>query len=434
MGGMRRLSNDNFNSGLENVVNNWSDDAVVKGDTYLREVQAAMEDLSNPMRGGSPDKVPAFLKGQERTFQRYITPYRVVTREIRLPSGDKKKVWDVVDQRELDTDRLDDLTMVKRFDDERTAHSWARVGNDRDGGLNAEQTRDLLNSFKQIIGGEIPVWEGANPGTAQALGRRLKAAFLTELEQGVMNEDAVNAVRSLRQVYHTDRIMRDEVGRTLLTDMLGITPQTGHDDLLNMFTNRTRPEMNKVRTLLAEADPELLGDLQARTIERAVEQSRVIYGKQSLGDVDVYRLAENLSGKEGGPGSLALGLFDEAERVQIARTGRALNVLAETHLNLFPEASASDVGINLISRSSEFVTRLFVRLALTSKGLSRALNDRSARDTFIALANSKVGSKEYQFAAVSLALLVGEYESRQIREEKMRQAEEEREMDMKLAP
>lgn len=445
IGPMRRTANKNFELGMDNVLATWGDDAIVDGSHYLDELQAAMDDLGNPLKGGHPNKVPAFMKLQERILQRYLTPYRTVKREIKLPDGSKSTVWDVVDQREFDTKVLSELSTaphpktnkILRFTNGNDAADWVRINNPVYGGLNSKQTRELLTSFRQVIGGEVPIWDNAFGGSQQALGRRLQSAFLTELEQGAKNPEAIGAIQSLRKVYQTDQAMMDGVRRSMLTDMLANPGQDAADDLLARMVNRKESEMVKFRRLLESNDPVLLDELRAETLDRVVRQSKMGFGRDSLGEVSFEDLGRSLIGKEGDPGSIAKGLWDEADRIHLARTGRALNVLQETHLNLFPEASASiiaDTGINVVSQSKEFVTRYLLRLTTTGAGMSKALNDPAARDMFIKLANSKVGTPAYQYAAVGLAMLVAKYEADDIKAAAEAKRQQERDTDMRLAP
>lgn len=438
LAGQRQLNNQAFNDGFENVIAHWGDEAITDGKTYLREVQDTIGALSDPMAGGAANKVPAFLKEQEAMLLRWLNPYRSRPRKITGRDGEEITVWDVVDVREADAP-LSALTKVETFENPLEAMEWIQYSNRVEGGINSEQTRKLLNSFRQIASGDIPVWEGAAAGSQQAMARRLKSAFLTELEVGAKNPDAINAIKSLRKVYETNVRFQDGLRRKLLSNILGDEAFQGdYSALIRQFANRPESEMRAVRQLLSEEAPDLLRNLQAEAMTDVVRQSmRRGTGKRSLGEVDIFNFGNALTGKEGGPGSFARGLWDETEQLHIARTGKALDTLAETHLQLFPEASAqiaADVGMNVVSQTPEFVTRLLFRLGLTGGRMSKAMNNKEFRDGIIALAENPVGSAKYQYAALLVSLGVAGMEADELEQMRINQEERERETDMRLAP
>lgn len=413
--GMRQEGNRNFGYAMDNVISTWGDEAVTSGKHYLEELQEIMAKFGDPFEGGSAGSIPKVLVEQEAILRRYVTPYRVrpaKTKKFKRRDGKEEEVtvWQVVDARPLDVP-LEQMDEVKRFNNADDAYAWTRARNAADGGLTAEQTKKLLKGFRQIAGGEVPVFEGAPAGSARNLGQALKRAFLEELETGAKNPEAIGSVHDLRKVFETNQLMIDGVKRTMLSDMLGANQQTGYDDLLQSFVNRRPTELGKVRDLLLEVEPALLDDLQVATLDRVVERSMNSRAKASLGEVDLNLLADALTGKTGAPGTVAKGLWTAAEASELSQVGRALKRLQETHLSLFPEAAGqtlSEIAINSTSRSPEFVARLLTRLTVSGSSVSKFLNDPQARKAVIEVANSAVGSPKYQMASTLLAIWMAE--------------------------
>lgn len=414
--GMRKQANSNFGAAMDNVIEQWGDDSITSGKHYLDQLQEIMADFGDPLAGGSSGGIPKVLLEQEAILRRYVTPYRVrkIVKDIpktpRRPEGGQSIRYEVVDARPADLP-VGQMDAVKVFNNADDAYAWTRASNSADGGLNAEQTKNLLKGFRRISGGEVPVFEGAQAGTSRNLGQALRRAFLEELEMGAKNTDAVAAVKSLRKVYETDQLMIDGVKRTMLTDLLGANQQTGYDDLLAQFVDRRPNELAKVRSLLLEVEPALLDDLQVATLDRVVERSMNSRAKASLGEVDLNLLADALTGKTGAPGTVAKGLWTAAEASELSQVGRALKRLQETHLSLFPESAGqtlSEIAINTTSRSPEFVARLLTRLTVSGSSVSKFLNDPQARKAVIDAANSAVGSPKYQMASTLLAIWMAE--------------------------
>lgn len=416
IGGMRKFANNNYAASLDNVIAHWGDEAALNGRHFLEELGVIMDDWANPLVGGSSTSVPKSLLEMHAVVRRHVNPFRVRKKE--LQSG--RTQYEVIDLREFGrgaADIADDILIGRAsaqrlFKSHSEATAWTRAMNEAEGGLNAEQTRDLLKGFRRMIGGESPVFEGATSGSIQNLGQALRRVFLEELEMGVKNKDAVNAVMSMRKVYETDMYMIDGVRRTMLTDMLGQIPQQGYGNLLKQFTTRKPAELRATREFLIENDPTLLYDLQRTELERVAASALNSNQKASMGEVDIYRFADALTGETGTPGSVAKGLWSPKEQAELSQVGRALQRLHETHMSLFPEASGSkiaDISINLVSQTKEFVARLLARLFVSSSGVARVLNDPQTRRTIIELANSPIGSAKYQMAQLSLAMTAAEY-------------------------
>lgn len=401
---LQNYANDNFGAGLDNVINRFGEDAIVDGRHYLQELGRILDEYTDPRYGGSRNGAPKALVEQFEFVRDKAFPHKVTKKVVRDAEGRPVEVFEVVDTR--------GVNKTTRHATQKEATSRSVMMNDRDGGLNAEDTQKFLAGFRRIAGGDAPVFPNAQPGTQEALARQLKRAFLQELEIGAKGngKEAVDAIQNLRNVYETDVRMIDGVKDTMLTEIFGNIRQGKADDVLETFTGRTVAEVKSARDVLEEYAPDVIDELKSRTLERVVDRS-VNTGKRSLGEVDINKLSNALVGEEGFVGSVAKGLFTEAEAADLSRVGRALQTLQETHLNLFPEASASmaqDISINLVSQSPEFVARLITRLTLTSDFMAGMLNRKDARQALVELANSKVGSQKYQMAAALLSIVVAD--------------------------
>jgi hypothetical protein len=410
---LQKRASSNYGVGMENVIRNFGDDVVIDGRHYLSEAKRLIAESTDPLLGGS--QAPAFLLKQVDELDRVINP-ATVERVIRH-NNPMFRVYLKADNRALAVfDRADE------------AAGFYTKYNLEHGGLDAETTSKLLQSFGRIAKGQVPIFTTPAPGSAQNLSDALKKAMMESLDDtAIGNADAVNAIKSLRKIYQTDQAQIIGYNNVLMSQLWAAPIETlSPRAALNTLAEREAPVQRAMVKILGEHNPQLLQDIRGTFLRQVVNQSSVPSAPSNLHVVNPTLLANNLAGLDKQVGAVARGLFDPKTQAHLRRTGEAIRVIQQTHLTLFPEAAQSvlrDITINAVSRSPEFFARMMTGIFSSGKTVSRVLNDPAFRESIIQIADRGLGSTQSQAAIIYMAVTLSTWNAEERAEEREKQSE-----------
>jgi hypothetical protein len=426
-GKLQKRASANFADGIEKVVVQFGEDIIMPGRHYLSEVQRLIAEYSNPLLGGSVP--PAFLVKQARDLD--LAVYPAINKTIkRLRPKRKPEDPDEFDDFIQLTDKRTGEVIAEFRAAERTQAANAMENyNTVNGGLNAEQSGELLRQFRRIASGEVPVFKSAAPGSNTNLSLALKKAMLEEMEQNTSNPIAIDAINKVRNAYQFDQGQIRHINNRLVAAMFGVEDVSAIDPqaAFQRLVTRSPKAQREMAKILEDTHPELLDDIRAEQIRQWVNNSFVPSAPTSVTPYSPVLLAEQLAGKTGQVGGAAKGLFSAAEQQHFKKMGEALRTMNETYLSVFPEAATSmvrDASINIVSRSPEFFARWMTGLLVQGKNVERMLMDPAFRESVIQVANKGLGNKTAQSAILYMVLTAAEWQGQDRDEERQRILEE----------
>jgi hypothetical protein len=426
-GKLQKRASANFADGIEKVVVQFGEDIIMPGRHYLSEVQRLIAEYSNPLLGGSVP--PAFLVKQARDLD--LAVYPAINKTIkRLRPKRKPEDPDEFDDFIQLTDKrtgevINEFPAAQRTQAANAMENYNTVN----GGLNVEQSGELLRQFRRIASGEVPVFKSAAPGSNTNLSLALKKAMLEEMEQNTSNPIAIDAINKVRNAYQFDQGQIRHINNRLVAAMFGVEDVSAIDPqaAFQRLVTRSPKAQREMAKILEDTHPELLDDIRAEQIRQWVNNSFVPSAPTSVTPYSPVFLAEQLAGKTGQVGGAAKGLFSAAEQQHFKKMGEALRTMNETYLSVFPEAATSmvrDASINIVSRSPEFFARWMTGLLVQGKNVERMLMDPAFRESVIQVANKGLGNKTAQSAILYMVLTAAEWQGQDRDEERQRILEE----------
>lgn len=415
---MQTDASDNFRAGLSKLIDDYGDQVVVDARAYRGALIDYIQEFQQKKDLGLVKEVPPVLQSHLKAVTDLVFPYKAASRITKDANGKAVTEWIVRQQK---TGKI-----VSVAANSKAAMAEAGRLNSAEGGLNIEQTQTLIKTFNEFMGGQIGAFDEASGALGQ-MSRVLKAKFMQSLDG--QSSGAVTALRNLNKLYAFDESKIDALRQSVLGAVFGSKEalpgllQNPRAAMSALIRQSDSPEaMAATRKLLATHAPDLLDDIKGVFLQQVVQSSRragTPSSRSRMGagsEIDLESFAEALSGPglEASAGRVGLGLFTPQEQNQLIKAGQALQILNNTFLQrqmVDAAGRASDIGINLVSRSSEFMTRLLVRIVSKGRTIEQLMVDPSARELMIELSKKKPDSTAFKAAAAALAYRVGAAEA-----------------------
>lgn len=403
-----------YSRGVDNLIEEFGDEIVLDARGYLDKAREIAGELADPRHLGAGARVPEGLRAHINFLDQSINPFRSARRTFTDADGKSRVAYDVVDKRsgeiiETFTGRGANLRALSKVE----------LDNLEQGGLSVDDLAEVLKGNRRLAAGEQPLFENMTLGSAQNVAAALKGSLLESMEGS--SSAAISRLQDIRGTYAQEMQKLNRIRNTVLGKVFGDEKAVFDADIaLDKMLNRTAQQNNATREILETWAPDLLDDIKGVALRRAVENSINPAQRQSLSLFDPVKLANNLAGREGLPGTMGRGLFNAAEQQDIIKTAEAIRTLQETHIPFFERASAQqiqDTAINVISRSPEFMARWGARLLGTGRNLEFLLNDAGARTHIQNLAKAGPDSELGRMAIVYLSIVGGEGEAQAQRDE-----------------
>jgi hypothetical protein len=368
-----------------------------------------MGELQDPAMLGSG--VPKALTEHAKFLDDALNPYETARVISPIPGPDGREIsYFVVKDKKSGK-------VVEEFRDKNAAQRAAaemELRNAREGGLTADEVVRVTQGHNKLLAGERQLFENFVPGSQQNIAAYLKDSFLSNLKASG-NPEFKAQVEQLRQMYAMHMAQREELRTHALGSLFGDKANFNDVDALYDSLFKLSPEaMTAMRGWLERFDVNMLDELKAVAIERAMQKSVDPAMAASLSSIDPVRFANALAGKgKGVEGTYGQGLFTPVEQREIKAAATAVRAIRETYQQVFSRnvvESTADAAINIIARTPEFFARFMVRAAGTSQSLERLLLDSSARKALIKLAEEGPSTRAGQAAIAYLAIVTGENE------------------------
>lgn len=393
---LQSRASENFSTGINNVIDTAGDQPIINGRTYLHRVDELISEYSDPTLGGN--NAPAFLLKQREQLVNQVYPSK-----LRIASDGRYQLL-----------RRDSEKVLGNFDSPAEASQAMVRYNELNGGIDAETTSNLLRSFRRISSGEVPVFDSAAPGSNQNLSLALKKAMLDSMDDGAVNKEAADAIKSLRQIYAFDQAQIAGINNRLMAGVFGVDDISALDAKAawNTFRGKSVEAQKATAQILEELNPALLDDIRGQALRDVVNRSFVPGQQQSLTAYNPTRLAQELALDTGTEGGAMRGLFNSKDALELRRVGQALRTINETAGGAFESAAATQVenaSINVISRSPEFLARWMSGVMIRGSTMERALQDPAMRQAIINVADTSVTGAKRQAAMLYIAITTADW-------------------------
>lgn len=414
---MHGLARRNYQAGMDHLIGKYGDDILIDGRKYLDDMEVLLQDRLGLGDGEVP---PQLLRHIEKVDLE-VNP--ATTRMVKDKAGNTK--YRVTDRKTGE--------VLGDFDNYEVADRLTVSYNETNGGLTTRQSVDILKSHNRLISGEQNVFDVAAPGSNDALGKYLKQSMLGSMRG--QSSDAITLMNRINEAYAYDMQMVRELRNSHLGKIFGgdptqMTPQQALEQLLGEGTDRA--SLQATRKVLQQEAPGLLYDLQRQQVREVLTQGRSGAFSSADLEADINLLMTALSGKgdKSNVGKIGMGLFSPGEQQHMIDAAKALSVIRTTYMKTGQsDASAAslaeDVGINIVSRSPEFVARLMTRIFMRGDTVAHLMTDHKAREMLIQLGKNGPDSPAFKAIAMSLATWTGQVMAEQdarAQEEQNRQA------------
>lgn len=392
---MNKIARSNYSLRMDSIIDRYGDDLVLEGRQYLDDLIEMANMLGDPRRfGGS---MPGNFAAHFKFVEDRVLPFRMSAKPT------KDGTWIVTDRR---SGRQVTYNTAKRARDAVTKN------NKGIGGLTADDTVQILRGHNSLISGERSIFDGAEAGSSDHIGRFLKTSMLRNL-QG-RSGGAVKEITTVNNALHFDlqkvRVIKEStLGRLFGDGYESMEPEA----LLLRLTNSGRVAMTHTRKILLQNAPDTLHELQGAAIRNILETARDTSVSPAFIETDLIRLANLLKGpgKREGTGRFGLGLFSPLEQQELIRVAQAARTLRTNYLRDITKDTAgmaADVGINIVSLTAAFMARLMVRILGKGDVLERIMVDPNARKAMLELAKRGPNHPGFKSAAIFLGTWIGE--------------------------
>lgn len=428
---MQDIANTRYSAGLDQLAAKYGDSIQVDGRLYRGALKEYIEEYKDAVDRGLAGGVPQILARHFDWLTKKVIPYE--SRKI-------GKEWVVLDTRSGKP--------IETYDNWEQAASRAAQRNENEGGLSIEDTRVVLREFNKFISGPTGAFDDA-AGSLGEMGKALKAKFLQSLSG--QSSAAVRDLSAMNKRYQFDMSQLDALKRNALGHIFGSkeeltallsNPQAALDRLIRETGDPKA--MQATRKLLEVHAPDLLVDLKKAVIQNILRGSKRAETPSAISrigggrfkftgegtELDLAAFASALQGGSGRgvtTGKVGLGLFTPGEQRELIRVGQALQVLNNTYMTRAMQdtaGTAADIAINVVSQTSEFMTRLLVRLTAKGNTVEQLMVDPKARKLVLELAARKPDSPKFKMALASLAYHIGAWDAAADREQREREQEE----------
>jgi hypothetical protein len=291
------------------------------------------------------------------------------------------------------------------------------------GGLRSDDVIEILKGHNELISGEASAFTNAASGSSEHVGRRLMASMMSAIDSA--DAPALRAISDARNAFAMEmqkvRTLKDSVVGQLFGDNFAQTTLLNPDQAIGRIMQLGPDGLRQVRQILETYDPASLQNLRRGVVRRAMQQSRDVGTTPALNETVVDALARNLAGRgrDSNVGRLGLGLFTPGEQQDIIRAADAARTLTTTFTRDVAKdtpGTLSDLTINAISQSAEFMGRFLARVLSKGKTVEQFMIDPRAREALIALGQRGPDSQVGRAAITYLAIAAGQIEGQENQE------------------
>lgn len=238
----------------------------------------------------------------------------------------------------------------------------------------------LINKFEQ----GVVDWGIKDPMARKAAGARMRAALNKDIDQWYdrrgggktgIEDPHIERIMENRTAYHHVQEKRRQFSESGLAKILSNSEDTTPIPLWDKLSGLDPMTQRQVREFLTDNNPQLLADVQAGMLQNAIDRAFDSRSAAQFADFDIRAFASGFDKQvksSRGTRRIANNLFSPEQRKMVFdgvqaikaiqnRTVRSGHDIATAQRQ---QAQESELAMNIISRSPEFLTRMMTRALL----------------------------------------------------------------------